>query len=127
MTEDLGMQRIKRGWNFIKPVLVIAVSAALVTGAVCWVIGWRSLAMYGAGLLIAGAACVMVGALSTFGGWGATRSFEYQFAKTAWEEDAGARLKEEVEDTRMSYRFLFLMSAAGVILLAVGFLLEAAA
>ncbi|MDZ7843982.1 MAG: hypothetical protein U5K99_04165 [Anaerolineales bacterium] len=116
---------IRSGWMFLKPVLIIALGAALATGVVCWIIGWRTLSLYGTGLLIAGGAAVVVGALSTIGGWGSVRSFEYQFAKTAWEDDSGARLQNEVADTRESYRFLYLMSTTGLILISAGFLLDA--
>lgn len=116
---------IRSGWVYLKPVLIIALGLALATGVVCWIIGWRTLSLYGTGLLIAGGAAVVVGALSTLGGWGTVRTFEYQFAKTAWEEDSGARLQKEVADTRESYRFLVLMSAVGLILIIAGFLLDA--
>lgn len=116
---------VRSGWVYLKPVLIIVLGAALATGVVCWIIGWRTLSLYGTGLLIAGGAAVVVGALSTIGGWGTVRTFEYQFAKTAWEEDSGARLQREVDDTRESYRFLVLMSTAGLILIIVGFLLDA--
>lgn len=116
---------IRRGWVFFKPVLIIALGAALATGVICWIIGWHTLSLYGTGLLIAGGAAVVVGALSTVGGWDLVRSFEYQFAKTAWEDNSGARLQKEVADTRESYRFLYLMSTAGLILISAGFLMDA--
>jgi len=100
--------------------LVLAIGVSLI-------LGWRSLEQIGTAVLLVGTATVVIGVLSMVGNWGGARNFEQQFAKTAWEQDAGERMHQELKDTSQNYGFVALLGASGLVLVVIGFTLEALA
>lgn len=89
------------------------------------VLGWRDLKGIGTMVLLVGSGAAVVGIMIMVGNWGGARNFEQQFTKTAWTQDAGERMHQEVKDTGQSYGFAALLGAAGFVLVVIGFALEA--
>lgn len=122
MKQEKGL-KVRGGFLF--QMLAIVIGGLILAVAVSLVLGWRSLEQIGTAVLLAGTGAVVFGALSMLGNWGGVRNFEQQFSKTAWEQDVGERLHQEVEDTKQSYGFVALLGAAGLVLVLIGFALEA--
>jgi hypothetical protein len=106
-------------------VVEIVIGGLILAVVVSLVVGWRSLAQIGTAVLLVGTGSAVIGILSMVGNWGGARNFEQQFTKTAWEQDAGERMHQEVKDTKRSYGFAALLGAAGLVLVMLGFALEA--
>lgn len=111
--------------GFITRVSVIVLVGLVLAVGVSLVLGWRRLDQIGTAVLLVGTAAVGIGILSMIGNWGGARNFEQQFAKTAWEQDAGERMQQEVKDTSQNYGFVALLGASGLVLVVIGFALEA--
>ena len=73
--------------RFLRNVALINLGIFVVVGLVCWFGGWRTVTHYGNGLLLAGVAVMAVGVFSLIGGWGTTRDFTYQYARSAGTDD----------------------------------------
>jgi hypothetical protein len=89
-----------------------------------WLAGWRDPFRFGGALFIAGGVAIVVGVMSLYGTFGITRHGWYLYAQSAGPADALGRLKRQVQDTERSYGFLALMSASGVLAMALGILIQ---
>jgi hypothetical protein len=121
----MGKQGILTGiLRFLRTVVLIDLVIFAVVGVVCWLGGWRMAYQYGNGLSLAGAAAIVIGLSSLVGGWGITRGFDYQYAQSVSEQDIHGRTQQALRDIAQSYRFLILMTAVGVVSIAVGTLIQ---
>lgn len=111
--------------GFFTRVVEIVIGGLILAVVISLVVGWRSLAQIGTAVLLVGAGAAVIGVLSMVGNWEGARNFEQQFTKTAWEQDADERMHREVKDTEQSYGFAALLGAAGLVLVMLGFALEA--
>jgi len=119
----------KREWfasvfRFLRPVVLIDLGIFAFVGLVCWFGGWRTAHHYGNGLMLAGVAAVLIGISSLLGGWGLTRSVDYQYARSVGEDSIGERTKRDLKDVARSYGFLIRMTVVGVVSYAFGLVIQ---
>jgi len=119
----------KREWlasvfRFLRPVVLIDLGIFALVGLVCRLGGWRTAHHYGNGLMLAGVVAVVVGISSVFGGWGLTRGFDYQYARSAGEDTIGERTKRGLKDMARSYGFSVRMTVVGVVSYAFGLVIQ---
>ena len=69
-----------------------------ITGQVCWWLGWRTLAEYGAGLIWAGIGVILFGTFSLLGGTQLNDDFKYQYSKSVMPAPAHDRIQQNVND-----------------------------
>ena len=117
-------ERVTGILRFLRTVVLIDLGIFAVVGVACWLGGWRTVYQYGDGLSLAGAAAILIGLSSLVGGWGITRSFDYQYAQSVSQQGIAGRTQQVMKDIAQSYRFLILMSSAGVVSIAAGALIQ---
>jgi hypothetical protein len=121
----MGKQGIPTGiLRFLRTVVLIDLGIFAVVGVVCWLGGWRTAYLYGGGLFLAGAAAIVIGLSSLVGGWGITRGFDYQYARSVSEQGIGGRTQQAMRDIGRSFRFQILMTSVGVVSIAAGALIQ---
>ncbi len=86
----------------------------LLTGLFCWLAGWRSLYQYGVAISTLGIIIAALGGLGVAGGWGGTRSFQYQYGSSASSRNISERARQDLKDLMSSYRFAYLAFVIGV-------------
>ena len=91
--------------------------------AICWFAGWRTAPQISSALTWAGAAAIIVGVLSTFGGWGLTRDAQYLYVQSVSQDTITKRTRQALGDSLRSYGFAIVAAGAGIACLAVGALL----
>ncbi len=119
--EKQGIHPVLR---FLRNVALIDLGIFVVVGLVCWFGGWRTATHYGNGLLLAGVAVMAAGVFSLVGGWGITRDFTYQHARSAGEGDIRKRATRDLKDIGQSYGFLALMGIVGIVSIAAGIVVQ---
>jgi hypothetical protein len=110
--------------RFLRTVVLIDLGILAAVGLVCLLGGWHTAYQYGGGLSLAGAVAIVIGLSSVVGGWGITRGGDYQYAQSVSEQDIQGRAQQAIEDIAQSYRFQILMTAVGVVSIAVGALIQ---
>ena len=90
------------------------------TGAVCWFIGWRTLAGYSTGLLLVGFVALVFGAVPVFGGNSLDRDYQHQVSKTVMPISASGRAQQNVDDIALGMSFTFWAGSIGVITILLG-------
>ena len=94
--------------------LVLVAGLCLLTGVFCWLVGWRSFYQYGVTLSTIGMFVAALGGLGVMGGWGGTRSFQYQYGSSSSSRSISERAAQDLKDLFGSYRFAYLACAVGV-------------
>jgi len=98
----------------------------VVIGLACWLCGWRTAYQYGRGLLWAGTAAILLGLASGTGGWVGTHAqdFETQYARSVGAQSSSERTQQDRDDALQSPGLQTVMTVAGAISLAVGWLIQ---
>lgn len=96
-----------------------------VTGLVCWLAGWRTLAEYSTGLLWAGFVALVFGAVPVFGGNSLDRDYQHQYSKTVMPISPSGRVQQNVNDIAQGMSFTFWAALVGVITILLGIVLKA--
>lgn len=115
--------------RFLRTVVLVDVGVFVAIGLVCWLFGWRTAYQYGRGLLWVGTAAILLGLASGTGGWVGTHAqdFETQCARSVGAQSSSERMQQDRDDALRSFGFQTLMTVAGVISLAVGWLIQSIA
>jgi len=94
------------------------------TGAVCWLIGWRTMAEYSTGLLWAGFLVMFFGAFSVLGGASLNSDFKYQYSKTVMPVSPSGRAQQSVTDLAQGMSFTVWAALVGVLTVILAFVLK---
>ena len=113
--------------GFLRSVALTEVAVFAAVGLLWWIGGWRTPNAYGAGLVAAGIAMIILGAFSVAGGWNITQDARYQYVHSAGAQSIPERLWQETDDTTKSYAFVVVMLLAGGVSAVVGTLIQLAA
>jgi len=108
-----------------KRLAIVELVILVLTGLVCWWIGWRTLAEYSTGLLWAGFGAMVFGAVSVFGGISLDSDFQHQYSKTVMPISPSGRVQQNVDDIAQGMSFTFWSGMAGLITIGLGALLKA--
>ncbi len=95
----------------------------LVTGAICWLGGWRTRIDFGTGLMIAGFIAIITGGISAFGGSQIARDPTYRYIQSVMSNSLSDRTKQDWRDNMNSVSFMIWAGVAGIIAVAVGYLI----
>ena len=93
------------------------------TGVVCWMIGWRTLAEYAIGVVGAGFVALVFGAVPVFGGTALDRDYQHQISKTVMPISASGRVQQHVDDIAQGMSFTFWAVLVGIVTIVLGFAL----
>jgi len=110
--------------RFLRTVVLIDLGIFAAAGLVCWLGGWRTAYQYGGVLFWTGVAAIVIGLSGLMGGWGITRSFDYQYAQSVSEQNIHERTRQAIKDISRGYRFQLLMTTVGVVSIAAGALIQ---
>ncbi len=94
------------------------------TGVVCWFIGWRTLAEYSTGLILAGFAVIFFGASGVLSGATLNGDFQHQYSKTVMPNSANQRMQQNVSNLA-DISFTVWAGLIGVITVLLGIVLKA--
>jgi hypothetical protein len=100
---------------YLPRIVAVDVAIFIVTGLVCWFVGWRTFQQYGTGLVIASVVIVLLGSLSLLGGYSARGDFDYQYGRSAGRSSIPERNRLDIADTFASFRFLIGASLVAVL------------
>ena len=100
-------------------VALIDVSILVLAGLVCRLAGWHTWFEYGRILIIGGALCAVIGAVTVVGGAG-SRTQDYLYLDSMGYASPDEHTRQIVLDTYARFRLMFVLFPAGVILLLVG-------
>jgi hypothetical protein len=95
-----------------------------VTGLVCWLTGWRSLADYGTGLMWAGFLVMIFGLFSLLGGTSLNTDRSFQYGQTVMPNSALDRAQQNVSNMAQSMSFTIWVGLAGMITIVLGYILK---
>jgi hypothetical protein len=127
MGNDEGMEKEGSRFQAILRLAGIIALAALgllvMVVAVCWFAGWRMASQISSGLTWVGAAAIVFGVLSVFGGWGVARDPQYMYAQSVSHQDMSDRTRQGLGDSLRSYNFAIVATTAGLLCLAIGALI----
>ncbi len=115
-----GFQRFARAVTLLD----VAILGGL--AVIAWLAGW-TLYQLGEGLVLVGAAALVIGISSVLGNWGATRTFEYKYSQSVSDQSMSDRTRQEAKDNTRSYSFVILMAAVGLIAIVIGTFIQFAA
>ena len=124
MGDDAKAQRAESRTRALLRLLGTIALAALglmvIVFVICWFAGWRTPSEIGSALTWAGAAAIIIGVLSVFGGWGLTRDPQYMYAQSASQQNITDRTRQSLGDSLRSYSFAIVATAAGIVCLLIG-------
>ena len=124
MSDDMKKQSITA--QIIKLFLIVigivlgVVALILVIG---WWQGWTTEDKFQTAIQIAGMLILGVGLLGIKGSWDGTRNFQYQYSMSASKQSSWERVQQNLIDFSQSYAFMLVCLAAGLICLAIGWLM----
>lgn len=111
--------------RFVVKVMAVAVLVLLITGLVCWFGGWHTWREFGDGLFYAGVATMGIGLLSIMGSTRFGGDAKYNYMRSAGAGTLHERSDQVWKDIFDSYNFVILMAAAGVAVIAIGWVISA--
>jgi hypothetical protein len=106
--------------SFVREVAFADLALMTVVGAICWLVGARSLQGYVTGLNWAGLIVIALGLLCVLGDWGISHNSSSHPVSAV---PTGRRLWQTLHKT-LSVRFAMLLAMAGVVIGLIGMLLE---
>jgi len=93
------------------------------TGVVCWFIGWRTMAEYSTGLILAGFAVLFFWVSGDLRSSTLTSNYQYQVSKTVMPNSANQHMQQNMSDqTEMSV--IFLAGLIGVVAILLGIVIK---
>ncbi len=113
-TEE-GEGRLRAILRLAGVIALAALGLMAVVVVICWFAGWRTASQISSGLTWAGAAAIALGVLSTLGGWGLTRDFQYMYAQSVSHQEGAVRTRQAVRDSLRSYNLAIVTTAAGIL------------
>lgn len=108
--------------RLLRHIALLDVAILGLAGLVCWLLGWRTWFEYGRLLIIGGALCAVVGAVTVVGGAGSQTS-DYLYIDSMGYASPDEHTRQIVLDTYARFRLMFVLFPAGVILLLAGILI----
>ena len=112
---------------YVKRLLVIDAAVAAVTAGICWVIGWRSLGLFGLALILVALLLFGFMGMSSVGSTEYLKDPGYLLARSVSDKTLQERFREDAGHVRQSFD---MSAAAGLVslsLIALGALLMALA
>jgi len=110
---------------FAKRLGIAEIIILVVTGLICWWLGWRTLTDYSTGLLWAGFVVTVFGMFSFFGGTSLGTDYSYQYSKTVMPNSDHNRAQQNVSDLAAGMSFATWAGIAGITTIALGYILRA--
>lgn len=110
--------------RFLRSILLIDVAVLVVVGLACWLGGRRTAYDYGGGLTLAGMGLVGLGVVFVVYGWRASRSFTQVYGESMSEDSMRERTERRLVDALRTYGLLIRLTAAGVVLVALGAIIQ---
>ncbi|MCC7448622.1 MAG: hypothetical protein IT324_14475 [Anaerolineae bacterium] len=110
--------------HFVRAVVLVDVILVLIVALVCWLGGSRNWYDYGTGLWVAGALVIGMGFLGMAGSWGGNRDFTYLYGQSAGAQRIPERTQQAVKDVGQGYGCILLTTAAGVVAILVGLVVQ---
>jgi hypothetical protein len=74
-------------------------------------------------IALAALSLMIVGVLSTLGGWGLTRDSQYMYVQSVSHQDMSARTRQGLRDSLRGYNLAIVATAAGILCLVAGALI----
>jgi hypothetical protein len=99
---------------------LIDLAVFILTALVCWFGGWRTIHQFGNSLMIAGFIAFLVGGVTGFGGTEIARNPTYRYIQSVMPNSLSERTRQDWMDMMDSFSFLILLVTAGLLLMAVG-------
>jgi hypothetical protein len=106
--------------RFLVKILIIEILIIIVTTAICWIGGWRTLSEFGNGLIYVGIVALVFGTSSVLGSTRLARDPTIRYVQTVSAGDLGDRSRRHMRDLAESNAFLILMGIVGIISIALG-------
>ena len=103
---------------FLLVLLVVAIILAI-----GWWQGWQTEEKFQSAIQIAGILILGIGLLGIKGSWDGTRNFQYQYSMSASRQSSWERVQQNLIDFSQSYAFMLVCLGAGLICLAIGWLM----
>jgi len=110
-------------WRLVRSILIVDLLIILVTALVCWLGGWRTVHDFGLGLTIGGFVAIILGGATVLGGVNVAKNPMYRYFQSDLPNSLHERTKQNWLDLNESWGFLSLMVAAGLLSIAVGWLI----
>jgi hypothetical protein len=105
--------------RLLRHIALLDVAILVLAGAICWLAGWRTWFEYGRILIIGGALCAVIGAVTVVGGAG-SRTPDYLYIDSMGYASPSEHTRQIVLDTYARFRLMFVLFPAGVIVFLVG-------
>lgn len=91
--------------------------------AIGWWQGWQTEGDFKNAIQVGGILLLGIGLLGIKGSWDGTRNFQYQYSMSASRQSSWERVQQNLIDFSQSFAFLLVCSIAGLICLAIGWLM----
>lgn len=110
--------------RFVRNIAFVDLGILVLVALICWLGDWLTAKQLGNGLIYGGMAAVALGVYSVFGGWGLSRDSTVLYAQSASQQSMSERTKQSVRVAVRSYDFSIVWTAAGVIAVLAGSLIQ---
>ncbi len=104
-------------------VIVVDLVIIAIVAGIGWWAGWQSQEEFKGAIQLAGILVIGIGFLGIKGNRDRTRSFEYQSSRSTTQNSSWERTQQTLVDFVQRYIFMLVMFVAGVVCLAIGWLL----
>lgn len=102
--------------QYVKLVLLLTLVGCVAVAIICWLVGWRTLTQYGAGLILAGGVAFLLGLGNMIGNGRRVTDWRYHSAWSTGVEDYSTRMRRQRQEIADGVSFLVLMSVVTVLL-----------
>jgi hypothetical protein len=117
------MQKRRALWpvlsRLLRHIAVLDVAILSLAGLICWLVGWRTWFEYGRILIMGGALCAVIGAVTVVGGAG-SRTPDYLYIDSMGYASPQEHTKQIALDMYARFRLMFVLFPAGVVMLLAG-------
>ena len=110
-------------WRLVRSILIVDLLIILVTALVCWLGSWRTFHDFGVGLMVGGFVALVLGGATGLGGVNIAKNPTYRYFQSDLPNSIHERTKQNLLDLNESWGFLSLMVAAGLLSIAIGWLI----
>lgn len=110
--------------RFLRNIAFVDLGILALVALICWFGDWLTAKQFGSGLISGGVAAIALGVYSVFGGWALSRDPGVLYAQSASEQSMTERTKQSVRAAVRGYDFSIVWTAAGVIAILAGALIQ---